>query len=47
MQTNTDKVRVYRNEDKEARRDPKRDKFNAKELRKQDRTRKLRSRELE
>ena len=46
MQTNTDKVRVYR-ADKEPRLDPKRDKYNAKEMRKRDRNRKLKSRELD
>lgn len=46
MQTNTDKVRVYR-ADKEPRLDPKRDKYNAKEMRKRDRNRKLKNRELE
>lgn len=47
MQTNTDKVRTFRNDDKLPREDRKRDKYNAKELRKQDRNRKLRSRELD
>ena len=47
MQTNTDKVRIYRNEDKPVREDRKRDKFNPKELRKSERSRKLKSREVE
>lgn len=47
MQTNTDKVRVYRNDDKEPRFDPKRDKYNAKEMRKRERNKKLRVRELD
>lgn len=47
MQTNTDKVRIYRDDTKEARIDPKRDKYGAKELRKRDRNRKLKGRGLE
>lgn len=47
MQTNTDKVRIYRNEDKLRREDRKRDKYGTKEQRKRDRNRKLSTREVE
>lgn len=47
MQTNTDKVRIFKDVDKEPRIDPKRDKFNAKEQRRNARRTKLSSREIE
>lgn len=47
MQTNTDKARIYRYNDKPIREDRKRDKYSAKEQRKRNRSTKLRSRELE
>lgn len=47
MQTNANKTRIYRNEDKIRREDPKRDKFGSKEQRRQARRTKLNSREVE
>ncbi len=47
MQTNSDKVRTFRNEDKEPRLDRKRDKMSPKELRKQARRVKHVGRDIE
>ena len=47
MQTNTDKIRIFKDESKNIREDKKRDKFSAKEQRKRSRNAKLSSRDVE
>lgn len=47
MQTNIDKIRLYRDTDKETRVDKKRDKYNPKELIRKARRNKLSSREID
>lgn len=47
MQTNTDKIRIFKDENKNIREDKKRDKFSPKEQRKRSRNAKLSSRDVE